>query len=76
MNHTATPFTIFPITDQVAERKDRDFKSLLKRVLARLASYASSDRRAIREYRRNYSFIDEYLLDPRMGPEISRSLRR
>ena len=76
MNPTATPFNIFPLTEQVVDRRKKDGKSLLKRVFARLASYSNRDRCEVRSNRGSGSFIDEYLLDPRMGPEISRTLRR
>jgi len=76
MNHTASPSMSFPVTGQVTGRKNRDIKSLPRRILSRLAPNAGINKNEIRGYRGSGSFIEECLLDPRLGPEISRTLRR
>jgi hypothetical protein len=80
MNHTvthsatsiyATP-TTHPEVSTAVETKD----SLLERVISNLAKMAKDFCVKDKPVSQHKSFMDENLLDPVVGPEISRTLRR
>jgi len=76
MNHTVTSFNASTINDLTADSQTQNQESLLAKIVSRLntiAKFFGVDSRATQAHR---SFIDANLLDPQIGPEISRTLRR
>ena len=76
VTHSATSIYATPITHPEVLTGVENKDSLLKRIISNLAKMAKVffvKYKSIPQYK---SFIDENLLDPVVGPEISRTLRR
>ena len=76
MNHAASPYHLAPVIERTVDARIETQESLLDRITARLIEYTQGAFYDIPVNQKPKCFIEENLLDPRMGPEISRTLRR
>ncbi len=76
MNQSIIPTITATVTDRNANAISRNQVLKWRRQIARLADYFKNHLIHDSGPLGNGSFIEDNLLDPRMGPEISRTLRR
>ena len=76
MNSTVTSFNTSPVTRLKVSSSPQDHESFLDRIISKLTKISKAFSVKGHAVQQHKSFIDENLLDPLMGPEKSRTLRR
>jgi len=76
MNHTVTSSNDLPDIVRIANRHGQDYESLLDRICSRLLEVVKVFNPGGPVNQNHKSYIEENLLNPVVGQEISRTLRR
>lgn len=76
MNHTVTSSNELPDIVRIANAHGQDYESLLDRIYSRLLGVTKVFNLGGSVSQNHKSYIDENLLNPVVGQEISRTLRR
>jgi hypothetical protein len=76
MNHEIASFNASPVTDLKADSQAQDKESLLHRIISRLIRISKGFSVENQVAKHHKSYINENLLNPEIGTEISRTLRR
>ena len=76
MSHTTNTLNATPLEVPMVHSQIVDWESLLDRIISNVTKIAKSFSDWNQVVSQHNTFIESNLLDPVMGPEISRTLRR